>query len=159
MEKLDPTPRPLDQLVALPAFRSLLDGPLDEQLEAGVQAAAFATGEVIVREGSRVEGLHVVIAGAARLTVRGADGTDREVERIAVGNYFGEGAVLGGQASDVTVTADSDLRLVVVSPDALYRMLGKLPPLSRQLGDLIDVRRRAANAARRIRTTAQPAGT
>lgn len=143
---------PLDLLATLPAFKALIESPLDEHLEAGLSLRRFAAGETIVKEGSRIEGLHVVTEGAATISILNLEGCRRDIARITRGEYFGEGAILTGQSSDSTVIAESDLELVVISPDAMFRLSGKTPQLSRQLGDLMDLRRREANIARKSRS-------
>ena len=88
--------------------------------------------------------------GEARLTVRDARGYPLEVARVGRGEFFGEGSVLAELPSEVTVTATSDLQLVVASPSAMYRLIGRSPALSRQLGHVMDSRRKAALSARRV---------
>ena len=140
---------PLDAIASLPAFKALVESPLDEQLEAGLVMRKFAAKETVLKEGSRVEGLHVVIEGEALLSIQAANGLRQELGRVGRGEYFGECSIYTAQTSDVTVTAETDLEVVVISPDAMYRLLGKTPQLSRQLGDLLEHRRRVTVAAQR----------
>ncbi len=143
--------RPLESLAELPAFKTLLDAPADEQLEAGLQQRSFGRGEVIAREGQRIDGLHVVVRGTAVLTVRNHEGQSLEIARVGRGEYFGEGSVLAELPSEVTVTAGDDLELVVVTPSAMFRLMGRTPTLSRQLGNLMETRRKTVIAARQLK--------
>ena len=147
---------PLDCLTALPTFAPLLESSLDEQLEAGLQRRHYAAGEILITEGSRIEGLHVVTEGTAALSIRTGDGMQQELAKLQKGEYFGESSIVSGTAIEVTVTALTDLELVVISPEGMYRLLGKIPHLSRQLGEQMGHRNRAVSAARRVarRTTA-----
>ena len=140
---------PLDSLTALPAFAPLLESKLDEQLEAGLKLRKYAAGEILITEGSRIEGLHVITEGTAVLSIRAADGLHQELARLQKGEYFGESSIVSGTAIEVTVTAVTDLELVVISPEGMYRLLGKIPHLSRQLGEQMNHRNRAVSAARR----------
>ena len=140
---------PLDVLTSLPSFKSLVDGPLDEHLEAGLQLRNFAAKEKIVQEGTRIEGLHIVVDGEATLSVEASSGYRQQLGKVSRGEYFGECSIYTAQSSDVTVTAETDLTVIAISPDAMFRLLGKTPQLSRQLGDLMDHRRRTAMAARK----------
>jgi len=146
--------RPLEALAELPALKSLLDSPRDEQLEAGLQQRSFGKGEIITREGQRIDGLHVVVRGTALLTVRNHEGQAMEIARVTRGEYFGEGSVLAELPSEVTVIAAEDLELVVVSPPAMFRLMGRAPALSRQLGNLMETRRKTVLAARQLRAGA-----
>ncbi|MCY2967382.1 MAG: mechanosensitive ion channel family protein, partial [Planctomycetota bacterium] len=141
---------PVEHLTQFPAFKTLLEPPRDEQIEAGLRIHDFGAREVVVREGERIEGLHVIIHGEAVLSVRGGDGLPMEVARVGRGEFFGEGSVVAELPSEVTVTAVHDLRLVVASPAVMYRLIGRTPALSRQLGSLMESRRKAAAAARRV---------
>ncbi|MFN7770717.1 MAG: mechanosensitive ion channel domain-containing protein [Planctomycetaceae bacterium] len=144
------TPDPVALLSQFTPFKSVGEAPRDEQLEAGLRVRDFGTDELVVREGERIDGLHVVVRGEARLTVKDARGYPLEVARVGRGEFFGEGSVLAELPSEVTVTATSDLQLVVASPSAMYRLIGRSPALSRQLGHVMDSRRKAALSARRV---------
>ncbi|MFN6107187.1 MAG: mechanosensitive ion channel domain-containing protein, partial [Planctomycetaceae bacterium] len=144
------TPDPVARLSPFTPFKSVGEAPRDEQLEAGLRVRDFGTDELVVREGERIDGLHVVVRGEARLTVKDARGYPLEVARVGRGEFFGEGSVLAELPSEVTVTATSDLQLVVASPSAMYRLIGRSPALSRQLGHVMDSRRKAALSARRV---------
>ncbi|MFN7805022.1 MAG: mechanosensitive ion channel domain-containing protein [Planctomycetaceae bacterium] len=144
------TPDPVALLSQFVPFKTLGEPPRDEQLEAGLRVRDFGAGELVVREGERIDGLHVVVRGEAELTVKDARGYPLEVARVGRGEFFGEGSVLAELPSEVTVTASSDLQLVVASPSAMYRLIGRSPPLSRQLGHVMESRRKAALSARRV---------
>ncbi|MFN8855194.1 MAG: mechanosensitive ion channel domain-containing protein [Planctomycetaceae bacterium] len=131
-------------------FKTLGEPPRDEQLEAGLKVRDFGAGETVVAEGQRIEGLHVVVRGEAHLTVKDARGLPLEVARVGRGEFFGEGSVLAELPSEVTVQAASDLQLVVANPSAMYRLIGRSPALSRQLGHVMESRRKAAFSARRV---------
>jgi CRP-like cAMP-binding protein len=59
--------------------------------------------------------------------------------------------VLAELPSEVTVTAGDDLELVVVTPTAMFRLMGRTPTLSRQLGNLMETRRKTVIAARQLK--------
>jgi small-conductance mechanosensitive channel len=144
------TPDPVALLSQFAPFKTVGEPPRDEQLEAGLRVRDFGAGELVVQEGARIDGLHVVVRGEAQLTVKDARGYPLEVARVGRGEFFGEGSVLAELPSEVTVTASSDLQLVVASPAAMYRLIGRSPALSRQLGHVMDSRRKAALSARRV---------
>jgi small-conductance mechanosensitive channel/CRP-like cAMP-binding protein len=110
----------------------------------------YAAGEVVVAEGSRLDGLHLVTRGKAELTVATAAGRPQRLDVVERGAYFGETS-LGGEPSELTVTALEDLTVVVLDRDGLGLLLERSPQLAREMGGLIDVRRQAAQAARRVK--------
>jgi CRP-like cAMP-binding protein len=110
----------------------------------------YARGERIVREGEPLPGLHLILAGMAELSVGGADGKAGEVAVLSPGEYIGEKAFLGGRTSEVNVTALEDLEVVVLDDHDLHRLLDRDPRLARELGAVMEDRRRAAHAVRRL---------
>jgi CRP-like cAMP-binding protein len=144
------TADPVALLAQFNPFKTVGEPPRDEQLEAGLRVREFGVGELVAQEGERIDGLHVVVRGEAQLTVKDTRGYTVEVGRVGRGEFFGEGSVLAELPSDVTVTATSDLQLVVAGPSAMYRLIGRSPALSRQLGNVMDSRRKAAVSARRV---------
>ncbi len=108
----------------------------------------YARGEHVVREGQRLSGLHLIVRGRVLLTTKHANGQDVEVARLEAGDFFGEKALLAGAPSDATVTALEDLELLVLESDVLHQVIERTPYLVQQIGDAMEVRRRALYQAR-----------
>jgi CRP-like cAMP-binding protein len=57
-------------------------------------------------------------------------------------------SLLSGRASDATVVALEDLVAVELDPDVLQSVIERTPRLAREIGNVMDVRRKAILSAR-----------
>jgi CRP-like cAMP-binding protein len=89
---------------------------------------AAKSGEVIVREGRRGNELYVIVSGDAEVS-RG----DETVATLAAGDYFGELAVLHPAPRTATVTATTDIELLIVTARELAILLSDVPLFARKL--------------------------
>jgi CRP-like cAMP-binding protein len=88
-------------------------------------------GEVILREGRLGRELFVIIDGTATVTRAG-----RVVNVLGAGDYFGELAAIEAQPRSATVTATTDLRVLIIGPrefDAMMEIPGCRNALMRAL--------------------------
>ena len=65
----------------------------------------YQPGQVIVNEGQTGLGLYMIQSGKVRVTVRGAQGDQRELREMGPNESFGEIALLDDQPRSATVTA------------------------------------------------------
>jgi len=86
------------------------------------------SGDVIVREGQRGNELFVIVSGEAEVA-RG----DEVVATLTAGDYFGELAVLHPAPRTATVTATTDIELLIVTARELAILLSDVPLLARKL--------------------------
>src|SRR4051794_30678267 len=86
------------------------------------------SGEVIVQEGRRGNELYVLVDGEAHVS-RG----DKTVATLTAGDYFGELAVLRPAPRTATVTATTDVELLIVTARELAILLMDVPLLARKL--------------------------
>lgn len=143
------TVRPLDLLGAFPQFQ-LQDG-VEEDLVTRLKVRSFAAGERLIVEGQHLEGLYLVLRGSATLSIRDATGVEHEITRISRGEFFGENAILAGGTSDLTVMAMEDLDVLMLDPEVIQRVLEGNPRLAREFGNVLEVRRKAIQSARKLR--------
>jgi small-conductance mechanosensitive channel len=140
---------PVDLLGAFPQFQ-LKDGG-KEDLVTHLKARSFAAGERLMVEGQHLEGLYLVLRGSATLSMRDETGVEHEIARISRGEFFGENATLAGGASDLTVMALEDLDVLILAPEVIQRVLAENPRLAREFGNVLEVRRKAIQSARKLR--------
>ena len=95
--------RSLDALTGLPA--SELDA-VDRLLS----EVSVPAGRVLARQGERGLDFALVLDGTAAVTRSGA-----EIATLTPGTFFGEMALMGNGARTATVTAESDMRLLVAN--------------------------------------------
>jgi CRP-like cAMP-binding protein len=110
-----------DRLVGVPWFAACTE----EQLQAVVRLAErlhIDAGEVILREGRLGRELFVILEGSVVVTRAG-----RVVNEWGAGDYFGELAAIEGAPRTATVTATTDLDVLIVGPrefDAMMEIPG-----------------------------------
>jgi len=107
----------IDRLQGVPWFAACTD----EQLEAVARLAErlhIDEGEVILREGRLGRELFVILEGSVAVTRAG-----RVVNEWGAGDYFGELAAIEGVPRSATVTATTDLDVLIVGPREFDAMM------------------------------------
>jgi CRP-like cAMP-binding protein len=121
----------IDPVVAL-ARVPLLSGIKKRELgrlASSMQERRFPAGSTAMVEGESGIGFFLIVEGEASVTVG-----DQEVRRLGPGDFFGEMALVTGDARSATVTAESDLDCLGLTawtfrpwarehPDVLWSML------------------------------------
>ncbi|MFN8389812.1 MAG: mechanosensitive ion channel family protein [Bdellovibrionota bacterium] len=132
-----------------PEIRRLLEGveifsPLEEEelddLARDAVVHEFAKGERIVTQGDSGDALYVIMNGAARVCVQGENNSEFEVARLEAGQFFGEMALLAGEARAATVIAADDIQVVVIYKNALERLLSLRPALVDAIAAVVTAR-------------------
>lgn len=141
-------PRARDLLAGLGRLPDLSGVP-----DAALESLDFARGEVLFREGDLLTGVLVLIRGEVSLQVGEGDAAV-EIARAGPGELVGESGMYGRQASSLRAVALSDCQGVRLAPDAVSQVFEKSPPLAREVGQALEARRRAAQAARESRREA-----
>ena len=99
-------------------------------------------GKTLTREGDTGVEFFVVVEGVATATRRG-----RKVATIGPGSFFGELALLDQGPRAATVTADTDMQLLVLTSRAFSTLLDDTPSVSRRILRGMGERLRAAENA------------
>ena len=118
--------------------RSELFGSVDAQvlkdLEAELELANLASGEILFRRGETGDAMYLIIAGRLRVALlqnENSDGREKEKEKVLAelhpGDTLGEMAVLTGEPRSATVYAFRDTQLAKLSRDGFQRLLQKYP--------------------------------
>src|SRR5215208_3720966 len=127
----------VDSLREVPLFADLANRDL-KRLADSMQEKSFEPGKEIVSEGKGGVGFFVILEGTARVSQRGEDRG-----RLAVGDYFGEMALIDGDDRTATVHADTALRCAAMTswnfrpfvkdhPDIAWALLNSLVKRVRQ---------------------------
>ncbi len=85
-------------------------------------------GKTLTQEGDTGVEFFVVVEGVATATRRG-----RKVATIGPGSFFGELALLDQGPRAATVTADTDMHLLVLTSRAFSKLLDDTPSVSRRI--------------------------
>ncbi len=113
-----------------------------------ISLRSFGCGETIVGEGEQLSGLHLVVQGVASMSLRAESGNTVEVGKLTEGEFFGERALLSRQMSEVTITAEEDVEVLVLDGDLLQTALESSPRVAREIGNVIEARTRDLRHAR-----------
>jgi len=116
-----------------------------QRLVESARVLHFAVGEIALLQGDPCERLAILASGEVRTALRTKAGEARDVERLGPGDLFGEGALLMRERSPVTVTALSDLEVIALDTDALKWVLEHNPTVASELGQMVELRRRAVH--------------
>lgn len=120
-----------------------------EEMEVLAKDAAvvnFGRGERVVHQGDTGDSLYIIREGAAIVTVADDKGAEREVARLARGEFFGEMALLTGEPRTANVTALDDLEVIVIHKDGLQGVLTRRPGLAQEMAEIVEARRQGLRA-------------
>jgi small-conductance mechanosensitive channel/CRP-like cAMP-binding protein len=141
--ELDQRLRAVGKVDLFAALSPELRRALADQLE----FTPFAAGEVVTREGDQADGLYMIVEGEAAVRI-GAGPSEREVARLAAGQFFGEMSLMTGEARTASVIASTDLVCYHVNKAAFERVLRDNPSVADQVAEVLALRRSALTAAR-----------
>ena len=148
-------PRPLELLKRFPMWTT---SPGDNEAEINqahnlakhARYRKYTTGETLVQVGELLDGISLVIEGSAILQAIDKEGQLHKIAEVGPGEFFGESSIASSQNSDFTIKASKDLTVLVLEPDTVHEWIGQRPRLAREIGTVLDHRRRAAQASRKI---------
>lgn len=106
-----------------------------------VEEITVSAGRVLVEEGTVGREFFFIIDGSATVRKGG-----RKVATLGPGNYFGELSLLDRQPRSATVTADTDLTLLVLDQRRFNGLLDDMPTLAHKLLAAMAQRIREADA-------------
>ena len=119
--------RHLEHLARVPLFSTCSKREL-AQLASRTTEVSIPAGRVLVREDTAGYEFFVILSGRAQITRGG-----RFVAELGAGDFFGELALLDRGPRDATVTALTDLHVVVLTRDEFLDALALAPPMTLNL--------------------------
>lgn len=108
----------------------------------------YAAGEKICVQGEPGDSFYVIRSGRVGVEVRDANGEVFLSSEIAVGNYFGEMALLTGEPRSATVFAVSDSELLTVGKDDLRDLIVVHPDVEQVICKVLAQRQLRTERAR-----------
>ena len=135
-----------DLLTAIALFRGCPERELAAIARITTPASVTA-GTVLCREGEIGKEAFVIVEGQAAATL---DGT--EIARLGPGSFFGEMALLDGQARTATVTAVTSMTVLVMSSLEFRVLLTDAPTVVRRMLVGVSSRLRLAKRKPQART-------
>jgi len=155
----DARPTPARSLLSGPLFEGLSD---DERvaLVRGLKLRTFDAGDVVLTEGEPGSSLFLLTAGAVRVFVRNPTGSNRLLDDLGEGDFFGEISILSGRPRNATVTAAALCEMLELDQGALAEIQARYPRVSERLESFSHERAASteASSAPACATTTAPSG-
>lgn len=130
-----------DLLRQIPLFESLSKDAI-AFISDRLKTEAFASGEVIVRQGDTGDSLYIITNGLVKVTKREKTGTSRELARLKTGDYFGEMSLLAGQPRSADIIVVTDTSTLVLYKDDLDKILQEYPTIAVHFSKILSKRLR-----------------
>lgn len=99
----------------------------------------FAPGEPIIREGDHGDELFIVLRGQVRVHL-GSGRQRREVSRLGPGQFFGEMSLMTGAMRTASVSAATEVDLMVIGKNAFQPVLETAPELAETISSVLTER-------------------
>ena len=132
--------RRVQMLSGVSLFASLSDTEKADLAE-GLQYAPFARGDVITKQGNVAHWLYIVSFGEAEVLYEPPNGgMPRVVGTIRAGEFFGEMALLSGDARSATVIAKTDVECYRLDRAAFQALLTARPQLAEEVQRMVSSR-------------------
>ncbi len=147
--------RRLEALATVPPFTTLPEEDRADIAER-LQYAPFARGDVITKQGNKAHWLYILAFGEAEVLYEPPGGTPRVIGGVRAGEFFGEMALLTGDARAATVVAKTDVECYRLDRASFQElMLGK-PHIAEEIKRVITNRRSDLDQARQAFADAGP---
>lgn len=108
----------------------------EDFLAANAESRVFPAGSLIVAEGAQAEAAFVVREGSVTVFHKAGDGREAIVAKLGPGAIFGEMALLRYDSYTLSVRAEVESVLYVISPALLHDQIRQTPPLIRAILDM-----------------------
>ncbi len=133
-------------------FSHVLDEDQSRELASLSRPVDFARGSNLMVQGDTAASMFIILEGAARVSVLGANNDPREVAVLATGDVVGEMSLMTGAPRNATVTALTRMRVLEITKDPIETLLKKSPELLQRFGHVLAKREqeRAAIAQKTI---------
>ena len=123
-----------------------LDEEATTAMTLGSQLLRYAEGEIIQPVNTIPDAVGFITEGEASMFARAEEGRNLPIGELGVGDYFG-GTALTRQRMLVGVVALTDVTVIAVPRQAMEDVIRRDHRLARQIGDSIEIRRKAAHEA------------
>jgi len=132
--------RRLEMLRGVDLFSVLSEQELNEIAER-LQYAPFARGDIVTKQGQAAHWLYIIAFGEAEVRYEGPTGASQQVGNLRSGQFFGEMALLTGDARSATVVAKTDVECYRLDRAAFQGLLFKRPEIAEGMSKVISSRR------------------
>ena len=146
--------RRLEALASVPPFAKLPE-EIRADIAERLQYAPFARGDIITKQGNKAHWLYILAYGEAEVLYEPPNGATTVIGTVQAGEFFGEMALITGDARTATVVAKTDVECYRLDRASFQELLLGRAEISEEIkrvmggrrGDLEKVRQSFANAA------------
>lgn len=112
---------------------SIFSGMTLEQLRVlstHLEAQHFLRDEVIFQEGDFSQDLYIVASGKVRIVIDYGTASERTINMLGEGAFFGEMAIFEGAPRSATALAEEEAELLVLPPDKFKQTIYQKPDMA-----------------------------
>jgi small-conductance mechanosensitive channel/CRP-like cAMP-binding protein len=147
--------RRLEALAAVPPF-AVLNKDEKADIAERLQYAPFARGDVITKQGNKAHWLYILAFGEAEVLYEPPGGTAQVIGTLQAGQFFGEMALLTGDARAATVVAKTDVECYRLDRASFQELVAKKPAIAEEMKRVMGGRRGDLETARQAFSVAEP---
>ena len=147
--------RRLEALASVPPFAALSEDDRADIAER-LQYAPFARGDVITKQGNKAHWLYILAFGEAEVLYEPTGGTPQVIGTLHSGQFFGEMALLTGDARAATVIAKTDVECYRLDRASFQELLAGKVQIAEEIQRVMGGRRGDLDSAREAFTGAEP---
>ena len=129
-----------------------LFAPLSEAEKADIaerlQYAPFARGDVITKQGNQAHWLYILAFGEAEVLYEPPAGPPQVIGAVHAGEFFGEMALLSGDARSATVVAKTDVECYRLDRASFQELLATRPEIVEEVARIVGERKPELEHAR-----------
>jgi small-conductance mechanosensitive channel/CRP-like cAMP-binding protein len=122
-------------------FATLLDEEM-EKVARCLEKLTFAVEETIIRQGQKGDSMFFIEKGRVRIILEN-DGLSEQLAVLGEGQYFGEMALLTGEARSATGVAVTDVHAYILRKDSFREVLVEHPEIVEKVSRIISDRKAA----------------
>ena len=97
----------------------------------------FGAGEKIIRQGDRGDTFYLIQGGGVDVFFRDSTGSEKLIDTLKAGDFFGEMSLLAGERRSATVIAREDTSCIIVTSKGFQDIFIKNPDLAEILSKLL----------------------
>ncbi|HEY0141539.1 MAG TPA: mechanosensitive ion channel family protein [Thermoanaerobaculia bacterium] len=135
-------PELLERLRRIDVLTPLSDESL-QSIAAAARVHFYSRGETILRRGDAGDSMFIVHEGEVVVRIDGSD-----VARLTAGDFFGEMALLTGEARTADIVAASDVVAIEIAKNALQPVMRDHPELASSISEKVMARRDSLDSRR-----------
>jgi hypothetical protein len=147
--------RRLEALASVPLFAGLSEDNKADVAER-LQYAPFARGDVMTKQGNAAHWLYILAFGEAEVLYEPPGGTPQVIGAVRAGEFFGEMAMITGDARAATVIAKTDVECYRLDRASFQELLLGRPGIAEEIKRVMGSRRSDLEQARQAFAAAGP---